>query len=166
MIDLKAIFGDDAAPAAAVVLQTAVPQCAPPGDDLGGAEPDLFAGWVQRPDFRGRLRWEAPDVPEAERWWAAADFEDLPQPGVPCLRCGGLGLWETLAGTWRCQHCEAAAFRRSLDLAARAARLRAASFGKVTRQHCAPCDGAGMVDTLDLSAPRAVQGHFWGFGGA
>jgi hypothetical protein len=78
MIDLKAIFDDDAAPVA-VVMQAPVPEGGSHDNGLGDPEPDLFAAWVQRPDFRGRLRWEAPDVPEADRWWARCGFDDLPE---------------------------------------------------------------------------------------
>ena len=42
----------------------------------------------------------------------------------PCPTCGTLELWETLASTWRCQHCDSDAFQRSFELADRAARLR------------------------------------------
>ncbi|HUT10728.1 MAG TPA: hypothetical protein VMY42_09545 [Thermoguttaceae bacterium] len=45
------------------------------------ASPDRrFAGWVRRADVRGRMGWEAPAVPERLRWWARADWEDLPSP--------------------------------------------------------------------------------------
>ena len=37
-----------------------------------------FAGWIRRPDCRGRMGWEAPGLTERERWWARSDFEDLP----------------------------------------------------------------------------------------
>ncbi len=162
MIDLEAIFGDDAVPAAAVVLQGRRHRAA----DLGGAEPDLFADWVHQPDFRGRLRWEAPNVPEADRWWAVADLEDLPQPGGPCPRCGSMELWETIAGTWRCQHCDAVAFRRSLDLIELAARLRAAAPPRTAVQDCAGGAAGPRADTLDLGTDRAGTGHLRGPGGA
>jgi hypothetical protein len=38
-----------------------------------------FADWVRRPDCHGRMGWETPDLPEAERWWARCDFDDLPE---------------------------------------------------------------------------------------
>ena len=51
----------------------------PSGDPAGGAEPaDPFADWVQRPDYHGRMGWEAPNLPEWQRWWARCDFNDLP----------------------------------------------------------------------------------------
>ncbi len=42
----------------------------------------------------------------------------------PCPTCGSLDLWQTIAGNWRCQHCDAAALRRSRSWAEQAARLR------------------------------------------
>ena len=42
----------------------------------------------------------------------------------PCLTCGSLDLWQTIAGNWRCQHCDTAALRRSRSWAEKAARLR------------------------------------------
>jgi ParB-like chromosome segregation protein Spo0J len=42
----------------------------------------------------------------------------------PCSKCGRSDLWETLADTWRCQHCDAAALRRSRKLLKLAAWLR------------------------------------------
>jgi hypothetical protein len=69
MIDLQAIFGDG--PAAAVA---ALP-------DLAAADPLAalpFADWVRRPDCHGRMGWEAPDLPEWQRWWARGNFDDFP----------------------------------------------------------------------------------------
>ena len=43
--------------------------------------PDLFADWVLRPDVTGRLGCEAPDLAEADRWWARATFDELPDAG-------------------------------------------------------------------------------------
>ncbi|MBU4273738.1 MAG: hypothetical protein KKA28_17900 [Planctomycetes bacterium] len=37
-----------------------------------------FADWVLRPDAHGRIGWEAPGLPEVDRWWARCDFLDLP----------------------------------------------------------------------------------------
>ena len=37
-----------------------------------------FADWVRRPDCHGRMGWEAPGLPESDRWWARCDFDDLP----------------------------------------------------------------------------------------
>lgn len=42
----------------------------------------------------------------------------------PCPRCGSLELWQTLAGTWRCLHCDHDVLERYPKLADRAARLR------------------------------------------
>ena len=55
---------------------------------------------------------------------AGDGWESAIEPPPPCPRCGSLELWEDLAGKWHCQRCEAAGFRRSLQLAERAARLR------------------------------------------
>jgi hypothetical protein len=44
----------------------------------GTALPARFHGWRLRPDCRGRMGWEAPGIPESERWWARCGFEDLP----------------------------------------------------------------------------------------
>jgi hypothetical protein len=43
---------------------------------------------------------------------------------APCPACGSLDLWQTIVGNWRCQHCDAAALRRSRSWAEKAARLR------------------------------------------
>jgi hypothetical protein len=61
-------------------------------------------------------------VPEADGLeWIEPD-EDI--PFRTCPKCGGIDLWETIAGTWRCQHCDAAAWQRSRSLREKAARLR------------------------------------------
>ncbi len=39
-----------------------------------------FSSWVLRPDVKGRMGWEPPDLPEEKRWWARYRFEDLPRP--------------------------------------------------------------------------------------
>ena len=62
-----------------------------------------FAGWIRRPDATGRLGWESPESP---RCWGGSTFEDLLEPPPACDECGSLELWETLAGTWRCLHCD------------------------------------------------------------
>jgi hypothetical protein len=49
-----------------------------------------FARWVLRPDARGRLGLEAPDLPEPERWWARGGFDGRPEPGDGCPKCGSL----------------------------------------------------------------------------
>ena len=38
-----------------------------------------FADWVRRPGCHGRMGWEAPGIPESDRWWARCDFDDLPE---------------------------------------------------------------------------------------
>jgi hypothetical protein len=43
---------------------------------------DRFRDWVLRPGFHGRMGWEKPGLPEADRWWAQC-FEDLPAPPDP-----------------------------------------------------------------------------------
>ncbi len=111
------------------------PQGQPTGDG-----PD-FAKWVLRPDARGRMGWEPPDVPDAERWWTDLPAAGEPLPGVatvggapsfpgddapppPCPRCGSLELWWDLLGQPHCQHCDAAAFERSRRWLERAERIR------------------------------------------
>jgi ribosomal protein L37AE/L43A len=54
-------------------------------------------------------------------WGEAVNVDKL----EPCPQCGSLELWQTLAGTWRCQHCDREALERSRKLGERAARLRA-----------------------------------------
>ena len=83
-----------------------------------------FADWVLRPDCHGRMGWEAPDLPEADRWWAHCMFDDLPLPGPPCPKCGSVEEWTDLLGGRHCQQCDGDLLRRSLDLAERAGRLR------------------------------------------
>ena len=65
------------------------------------------------------------------RIWGACHLVDCgkgetldPDEVQPCPKCGSLELWETLAGTWRCQHCDRDTFQRSRELADIAARLR------------------------------------------
>lgn len=55
-------------------IPAACPAAAPDGPDLD------MDGWVLRPDCRGRLGLERADLPEAARWWARWDFEDLLRP--------------------------------------------------------------------------------------
>jgi hypothetical protein len=64
----------------------------------------------------------AATVPEADGLrWIEPD-EDIPFRSCPM--CGGSDIWETIGGTWRCQHCDATALARSRSLAEKAARLR------------------------------------------
>jgi hypothetical protein len=64
-----------------------------------------LAGWKVRPDVNGRLGWERPGLSERDRWWADADFEDLPTPGEPCPVCNGLAFWWNVLGDRRCMKC-------------------------------------------------------------
>ena len=85
------------------------------------------AGWMLRPDWRGRLGWERPDLPEEWRWWARGDWEDLPKP----IRAP-----------------------------------RGGDSNKPAPRIAPGCVAGGMVDTLDPSHKRPVQGHLQGLGGA
>lgn len=56
-----------------------------PPDATTGAVPialaddaNRFASWILRPDATGKPGWEAPDVPEASRWWARTTFDAPP----------------------------------------------------------------------------------------
>lgn len=40
--------------------------------------PDHFAEWLTRPDAAGKIGWEAPGLPEQDRWWARRTFDQLP----------------------------------------------------------------------------------------
>ena len=53
-----------------------------------------------------------------------SDCDEVLDVLPPCPTCGSLDLWQTIAGNWRCQHCDAAALRRSRSWAEKAARLR------------------------------------------
>jgi len=84
MLDLQAIFGSGRAPttAAPVIQSVAAPEPIPrpeaverPTDHV---EAMPFADWVLRPDCHGRMGWEAPGLPESDRWWARFDFDELP----------------------------------------------------------------------------------------
>jgi hypothetical protein len=84
------------------VSATAPPEPAADGPDaavvpdgaLDAPAPNLFTGWVQRPNLRGRLHWETPDLPEAARWWARCAFDALPELALPA---------QTGAGRVRCR---------------------------------------------------------------
>lgn len=56
--------------------------------------------------------------------------EDDSEPAAPCPKCGSFDLWQTILGDWRCQHCDAATWRRSRSVLERAARLQQ-RYGKV-----------------------------------
>ena len=101
---------------------------APPAEADGDPLPGLdFSAWVLRPDALGRLGLEAPDLPEADRWWSAAGFDDLPDPGDPCPACGSLETWSDLGGGRRCGGCDRDKLAQALQLADRADRLRRAN---------------------------------------
>ena len=78
MIDLDAIFGNGPAVASAVMVAEAapVPDVADTAADPLAGSP--YADWAPRPDSLGRMGWEAPDLPEWQRWWARGDFDDFP----------------------------------------------------------------------------------------
>ena len=76
-------------------------------------QPDPLAGWVRRQDAAGRWGWEASDLPEEARWWAVADFDELPEPGQPCPRCGSLEKWTDLLGGEHCGQCKARKLARA-----------------------------------------------------
>jgi len=111
MIDLQAIFGNG--PAAPEEIPEAVAPAAvtPCHDADGGRQHDddggiRFADWVRRPDAHGRMGWEAPDLPERDRWWARRDFDDLPLPIAGCPMCGSLESWQDALGRQRCGVCD------------------------------------------------------------
>lgn len=71
---------------ATVVSEAGAVEPAPEGDAVTDEAPGAsrFAGWVRRQDVAGRWGWEAPDLPEVDRWWARWRFEELPQlPSAP-----------------------------------------------------------------------------------
>ncbi len=79
---------------------------------------------AHKPDVMDALAAESaagPESPGILLQWIEPDDDAAPRP---CPRCGGSDLWETIAGTWRCQHCDAAALKRSRAAADNAARLR------------------------------------------
>lgn len=110
---LENLFGG-AAPAAVPGESADGPQAAPAptaGDGPGAINADDGGadGAAPVPEAEVLLEWIEPDEDAAPR---------------PCPTCGRSDLWETIAGTWRCQHCDAAAWQRSRSLLERAGRLR------------------------------------------
>ncbi len=93
------------------------------------------------------------------------DLDELVEAPPPCPQCGSLELWETTAGTWRCQHCDAAAFRRSLDLIELAARLRAAALPRTAVQDRTHGVAGTRVDTLTLERIGPAQGIYGALAG-
>ncbi len=74
---LEGLFDDPVTVPSATVPKTT------PADDTSAAEHPLagtpFNGWVRRQDCTGRMGWEAPELPEADRWWVRCTFDDLPE---------------------------------------------------------------------------------------
>ena len=89
---------------------------------LPGVSP--FSRWVQRSDWRDRMGWEAQGLPDEVAWWRRCDFEDLPEPGNPCPKCGSLEYWTDLLGGRHCQHCDGDLLRRGLELVQLAGKIR------------------------------------------
>ena len=102
MLDLESIFGDpEGRPLATGSMpktsgndMALVVETDPPVSTLRLLDPTTpadsrFADWVLRPDSNGRLGWEAPDLPEWQRWWARCNFEDLPEPAADFGRLAG-----------------------------------------------------------------------------
>lgn len=87
--------------------------------------------------------------PELE--WIEPD-EDI--PFRTCPTCGGFLLWETIAGTWRCQHCDATAWQRSRSLLEKAARLRERSLRLRLADEARPgrCVGPAADSTLPAAS--------------
>ena len=130
----------------AVVMAALAAVCGPDDGRAGSLQDDdggRFADWVRRPDSRGRMGWQAPETP------VMVPFDDLPRPGPPCPKCGSLELWQSVAGTWRCCHCDAAALQRSRELADLAARLR---------KQAQPSKPAPRIAPVALRAARSI---FW-----
>jgi hypothetical protein len=74
------LFGDVMAPATTAPEPTPQPAMVDTtADPLIGTR---FADWVRRPDCHGRMGLEAPNLPEAVRWWARFDFDGLPEVPV------------------------------------------------------------------------------------
>jgi len=138
---LKSLFSG-AAPAAVPVVSAVGPRAAliPTAGDAPGAI-DASSGEAG----------DAVAAPEADDMQVIEPDEDAAPR--PCPRCGGSDLWETIAGTWRCQHCDAAALARSRSVADKAARLRERSL----RQRQAAETRPGRCP--DLWRHRACRRH-------
>lgn len=74
----------------------------------------------------------------------------------PCPTCGGLELWETIKGEWRCQHCDPpTASRRLLR---HAERLQCRSHARETNQtNDQRSHGNGSRRTLDVTRLAGVE---------
>jgi hypothetical protein len=113
---LENLFGGAPATAPEVAAPEEIPEAVAPAamtpchDADGGRQHDddggRFADWVRRPDAHGRMGWEAPDLPESDRWWAWCDFDALPLPGAGCPVCGSLESWQDALGRQRCGVCD------------------------------------------------------------
>ena len=103
MIDLNAIFGDRPAP---------------------GVVPDVSMAGLGVIDTHSGKPGDVATVPLAANVLLQSIEPDEDAAPRPCHNCGSSDLWETIAGTWHCQHCDAAMLARSRSLAERAARLR------------------------------------------
>jgi hypothetical protein len=71
------------------------------------------------------------------RWsLVRADIRDLEaiEPPAPCTECGGLDLWQTLAGNWRCLRCDPPVTARRLRAQAAQLRNRRPSINKNERR--------------------------------
>ena len=86
------------------------------------------------------------------------------EPPAPCPTCGSLELWQDLRGGWHCQHCEAAKFRRSQQVAERAARLRRLRARLVSNQNPpaiipakSATGGRGVAQTVAASPQNIPQ---------
>lgn len=87
MIDLEAVFGypegDAPVPDVATLPRAHEAENSSSTLDTPAASteaPDFdVSDWVRRQDCKGRWGWEAPDLPEAARWWARWEFDDLPE---------------------------------------------------------------------------------------
>ena len=102
MLDLESIFGE------ATIEQPEAVSMVP-----GVLVASRFAGWVRRPDVSGLMGWEAPNLPDWQRWWARSTFDDLPEPPkgfrfgqtqeptpqlAPCCVAGGADVQTHLPG--------------------------------------------------------------------
>jgi hypothetical protein len=100
----------------------------------------------------------APAIPEVVNVVEMPDFDSLPLPGDPCLRCGSLEKWWDILGGEHCQQCQRATLDKALQLADLAARLRQKAQPRKPAPRIAPgCVAAGSVDILDTDNHRPVQ---------
>lgn len=76
--------------------------------------------------------------------WTA--WEDCIAPPPPCPKCGGLELWESMAGGWRCMLCDPPTAALRLLERAEKARARKTAF-----QNNAGCDAMAQVDKLAIN---------------